>query len=206
MKKKMASLAVIGLISVATLSACGSKSDVNETNFKSAVAQYYEKKGDLCLGATRWPIVLSESRIRDNDRYVQKVKALEAIGLIKGEETEEVVTPTFKRKAVRYTLTDAAKPYIQETIEDEKKFIDLCWGKKRVDKVVKWLGPKVSGNYQEALVIHTYKVIDVANWAKKPEIQAAFPEIKKTLDEAGKNEVGHPVVLTSLGWESARLN
>jgi hypothetical protein len=206
MKKQMASLAVIGAISIAALSACGSKSDVNETNFKSAVAQYYEKKGDLCLGFGRWPIELSEIRMRVDDSYVRKVKALEAVGFIKGEETEEVVTPTFKRKAMRYTLTDAAKPYIQETIEDEKKFIDLCWGKKRVDKIVKWLGPTASGNYQAAQVIHTYKVIDVADWAKKPEIQAAFPEIKKTLNDAGKKEVGHPVVLTSLGWESARLN
>jgi len=200
MKKQMASLAVIGAIGIATLSACGSKTDANETNFRSAVDKYYEKHGELCIRLRDWPVKLVGDLESYNSQFVQDIKALEAAGLIKAEESVE----GSNKKSVSYDLTDMARQYIKNTTSTGR--VDLCWGKKRVDKVVKWIGPRVSGDYQEALVIHTYKVVDIVDWAKRPDMQAAFPTIKEAIDEAGKEEVGHPVVLTSVGWESVRLN
>jgi hypothetical protein len=55
--KQLAILAAIGTV---TLTACGSKTDANEKNFGAALTQYFEKKGDLCLNARRWPVDLNE--------------------------------------------------------------------------------------------------------------------------------------------------
>ncbi len=76
----------------------------------------------------------------------------------------------------------------------------LFWGKQTLDKVVKWQGPMKFCEYQEAVVFYTDKLEQVPDWAKKPEMQAAFPAVKQTLDSAG---VEQQIVLdlSSKGWE-----
>ncbi|WP_083953716.1 hypothetical protein [Thauera butanivorans] len=83
---------------------------------------------------------------------------------------------------------------------------DLCWGKKALDKIMKWEGPMKFGDYQEAGITYTYKVNNLADWAKKPEVQAAFPVVKSVLDGAGSKESKHAVKLTSQGWEAKGLD
>ena len=82
----------------------------------------------------------------------------------------------------------------------------MCWGKKALDKIVKWEGPMKFGDYQEAGITYTYKVNNVADWAKKPEVQAAFPVVKSILDGAGSKESKHAIKLTSQGWEAKGLD
>ncbi|MDG5826958.1 hypothetical protein MRX60_13075 (plasmid) [Xylella fastidiosa subsp. pauca] len=83
---------------------------------------------------------------------------------------------------------------------------DLCWGKKALDKVVKWEGPMKFGDYQEANVKYLYKIDGLADWAKKPEILAAFPYVGQITEDAGKKEQQHGVKLTSVGWEAKGLD
>jgi outer membrane protein OmpA-like peptidoglycan-associated protein len=76
-----------------------------------------------------------------------------------------------KAKIKRYTLTDAAKPFAQEKEvasiglngKTTEKQTDLCWGKKALDKIVKWEGPMKFGDYQEAGITYTYKVNNLAD-------------------------------------------
>ena len=86
------------------------------------------------------------------------------------------------------------------------KQTDLCWGKKALDKIVKWEGPMKFGDYQEAGITYTYKVNNLADWAKKPDVQAAFPFVKSILDGAGSKESKHAIKLTSQGWEAKGLD
>jgi hypothetical protein len=146
--------------------------------------------------------------------------ALEAVGLVKGADIEVDIMgimgkPTGgKAKIKRYTLTDAAKPFAQE--KDVASFglngrttvkqTDLCWGKKSLNKIVKWEGPMKFGDYQEAGITYTYKVNNVADWAKKSAVQAAFPVVKSILDGAGSKESKHYIKLTSQGWEAKGLD
>lgn len=129
--------------------------------------------------------------------------ALEAVGLVKGEDTEVEApihmteSPPKKIKEHRYTLTEAATPYVKNQ--------DLCWGKKTLDKIVKWEGPMKLGDYQEADVTYTYKIEHVAEWARKPDIQAAIPVIHREHEGVGK-ERKHSVHLTSQGWEANGLD
>jgi hypothetical protein len=214
MQKNIALLVAIGTI---VLTACGNKTDANEKNFGAALTQYFDKKGDLCLNE-RWPVDVDISKMaliveKNAEKYGRvagrgkQMAVLEAVGLVKSEDVA-------KAEIKRYTLTDAAKPFVQEKEVDsfglngntKTKQTDLCWGKKALDKVVKWEGPMKLGDYQEAGVTYTYKINNLADWAKKPEVQAAFPSVKSILDGAGKREEKHAVKLTSQGWEATGLD
>lgn len=216
MKKNIAILAALG---IATLTACGSKTDANEKNFGAAMNQYFEESDDLCLNVKRWPVDLSEMDLRLQKTMqagrANQMAALEAAGLVNGADTEVDIMGIMgrpmgaKAKIKRYTLTDAAKPFVQEKVpasiglngKPDEKQTHLCWGKKALDKVVKWEGPMKLGDYQEARITYTYKVNNLADWAKRPEVQAAFPEVKITLDRAGSQEYRRTLKLTNRGWE-----
>lgn len=215
-------LIVIAILSVAALAGCGSKTDANEKNFGAALSQYFDKKGGLCLGLTNWPVDVSEEKPLFSITLYSiedQMAALEAAGLVKSENTERDAkgfgVPKGKKvKIKRYTLTDAALPFVQEvqtpswrrTGSAAEKESDLCWGKKVLKKVVKWEGPIKFGDYQEAAITYTYKVDKVADWAKRPDIQAAFPPVKDILAGVDVKESTHGVKLTSEGWEAKGLN
>lgn len=207
MKKILALGIVAGAVS---LTACGNKTDANEKNFGAAMTQYFERKGQLCLNQYRdFPVTVTEMDMRLQKTMpsgtANQMAALEAAGLVKCETAG---------KGQRCSLTDAAKPFVREKeatswgINGSQKVIqtDLCWGKKALDKIVKWEGPMKFGDYQEAGITYTYKVNNLADWAKKPEVQAAFPFVKSVLDSAGGKESKHAVKLTSQGWEAKGLD
>lgn len=212
-KTHVAFIAVIGTL---MLTACGSKTDPSEKNFGTAIAQHFEKNGELCLGPVGWPVDMEANQL-ENERPgsdASKLHALEAAGLVKSEDV--VVTrkriinsDTYKVTVKRFTLTDAAKPFSKEKEvrvfrfdgKDKEIQTDLCWGHMALDKVVKWEGPIKLGDYQEALVVYTYKIEGLASWASRPDIQAAYPSVKRYLDGVGKEEKRIKVKLTSEGWE-----
>lgn len=207
MKKNLALAIVAGAVS---LTACGSKTDPTEKNFGAAQAQYFEKKGQLCLNQYRdFPVAVTEMDMRLQKTMqsgtANQMAALEAAGLVKCEAAD---------KGKRCSLTDAAKPFVREKeatswgLNGSQKVIqtDLCWGQKALDKVVKWEGPMKFGDYQEAVITYTYKVNNAAEWTKKPEVQAAFPVVKSILDGASNKESKHAVKLTSQGWEAKGLD
>lgn len=221
MKKTNIFTAVIGIVS---LTACGSKTDANEKNFGAAMSQYFEKKGELCLNITKWPVDVSEMDERLAKSFQtgtsSRMSALRDVGLVKEEVVDVDIIgmmgkPTgAKVKVKRYSLTEAAKPFIQ-TKEVSSVGLngktavpqsDFCWGKKALEKIIKWEGPMKFGDYQEANITYTYKINNVAPWATKPSIQMAFPAIKSVLDGASKNQLKHGVKLTSEGWEARGLD
>lgn len=213
MRKRFAIVTVFGCISLA---ACGSKTEANEKNFEAALTQYFDQKGELCVGTKRWPVDLEDWQLkRPNPVGVEgKMAALEAAGLAESETLTKqapsfgISRSTHMVKVKRYTLTDAAKPFVREKDAGFAgvKYTDFCWGKKTLDKVVKWEGPMKLGDYQEARVTYTYKVDNVAEWARRPDIQAAFPAVKLILEGSGSNQAKHLVKLTSQGWEAAGLD
>lgn len=193
------SSAILAVLGVTTLAACASKTDANEKNFSAAITQYFERHGNLCLGLGQWPVIIGHD-VKD-----LKMPALESAGLVKGE-IDDRGPGSYKIK--RYTLTDAAKPFVHEWVSDGPfmsgvKLLDLCWGKKALDRIVKWKGPMKFGDYQEAGVIFTYKVNNVADWATKPGFQLAFPDVKRVLDGVGTKQEERGVKLTNQGWEPA---
>lgn len=219
-KNRLVACAAFG---ITALAACGSKTDANEKNFGAALTRYFEQAGELCLGTSNWPVDVSKAD-RDMQRMfpggtVDQMAALQIAGLAKAEDIEVQSKDFggqpngFMHKVTRYTLTEAAKPFVREkevrriglgggTI----KQADLCWGRKVLDKIVKWEGPIKFGDYQEARVTYTYKIVDLADWAKRPELQAAYVSVKRLIDGAGTAQDKHGLKLTSQGWEARGLD
>jgi hypothetical protein len=217
MKKHKMLIAIFG--AVVFLTACGSKTDANAKNFGVAMTEYFDAHGKLCLESRSWPVDISESDLFSNSSDSKQMAALQAAGLVKSEEVivEKALGlsntgPKKNFKIQRYTLTEAAKPFSQNVIyknrfkgDTPEKQTRLCWGKKSLDKIVKWEGPMKFGDYQEVTVVYTYKLSNIAEWANNTDIQAAFPTIKSIISGAEKQTTRHGLKLTNQGWEARGL-
>lgn len=200
---KILTLTVI--ISSLFMTSCDSKTDANGKNFEIAITQYLDKN-ELCLDEHKWPVDVGVAL--EPGVTTEQMLALEAGGLAKsaqiqieykdrdGFDAPKMVT------VKRYTLSESAKPFMREREVQTEKKIKLCWGKQALDKLVKWDGPMKSGDYQQAMLYYTHKVENVAEWAKKPGVHAAYPRIKLEIDNAGKHEKRRAVKLSSAGWEA----
>jgi len=205
MKKTAISL-ILGLTLAAALSACDSKTSANEKNFGAAVTQYFDKKGELCLDPIKWPVDVYEIDMRQQKLYPDGVAgqmaALEAAGLAKGEDAE-LPGAGQKLKVRRYTMTDAAKPYLRAQAGREPR---ICWGRKSLSKVLRWADPSKVGDHQESAVIYTYKLSNVADWARKPQVKEAFPDLGRNIDGEQKQKEKLYMKLAPQGWEALGLN
>jgi hypothetical protein len=196
---------ILGVTLSATLAACDGKSSANDKNFGAAVTQYLEKKGDMCLDPMKWPVDVYEIDVRQQKLYPDGVAgqmaALEAVGLARGEDAE--LPGGLKVKARRYTMTDAAKPYLHTNAGQEPR---LCWGRKSLNKVVRWADPAKVGDHQESSVLYTFKLSNVADWARKPVVKEAFPVLGRTVDGERTQKEKLYLKLAPQGWEALGLN
>lgn len=205
MKKTAISL-LLGVTLSAALSACDSKTSANEKNLGAAVTQYFDKKGELCLDPIKWPVDVYDIDMRQQKLYPDGVAgqmaALESAGLARGEDTE-LPSGGSKLKVRRYTMTDAAKPYLRAQAGREPR---MCWGRKSLSKVLRWADPSKVGDHQESAVIYTYKLSNVADWARKPQVKEAFPDLGRNIDGEQRQKEKLYVKLAPQGWEALGLN
>ena len=209
---KTALTLLLGVTLSAALSACDSKTSANEKNFGVTITQYFDKKGNMCLDPVKWPVDVYETDLRQQKMYPDgiagQMAALEAAGLAKGEDLELPGTfvdgkPSGKVKVRRYVMTDPAKPYLRA---DKGRQPRLCWGRKSLDKVVRWADPTKKGDLEETSVLYTYKLANVAPWAKLPRIKEAFPIVGQNVDGEHTQKEKMYVKLTPQGWEAYGVN
>jgi hypothetical protein len=211
------SLPWLMILSVLLLIGCASQKDANEKNFSEALNSYLAKKGQLCLGfPSTWPVDLNEAERRGGMGTAAEMAALEKIGLVRSHETEKEYTPPLsdrpvRAKVLRYELTDNGKQFYREKdrlgLGGHKEVQgDLCYGQQALDKIVKWEGPATVGDSTEASVFYTYKIENLAGWAKNPDIQRIFPGIVSTIDGAGKTQMNQALTLTNRGWQGKGLD
>jgi hypothetical protein len=198
MKKTAISL----VLGVAALSACDSKTSASEKNFGIAATQYFDKKGEMCLDPVAWPVDVYETDLRQQKLYPDGVAgqmaALEAAGLARVEDTTSSGV-----KVRRYTMLDAAKPYLRANPGKKPR---LCWGRKSLHKVLRWADPAKVGDHEESSVLYTYKLSGVAEWARKPQVKEAFPDLGRTVDGDRTLKEKLAVKLTPQGWQAFGLN
>lgn len=197
----------------ATLSGCDGKTSANAKNFAFAITQYFDKKGEQCLDPVKWPVDVYDIDLRQQKLYPDnaagQMAALSAAGLASGEDVE--LPGTFvdgkpggvKVKVRRYVLTDAAKPYLRARPGHLPR---LCWGRKSLDKVLRWAEPAKVGDHEESSVIYTYTLANVAPWARQPQTREAFPELGRTVDGERAQREKLYLKLTPQGWEAVGLN
>jgi hypothetical protein len=195
------------------LAGCGSKNDANEKNLSDATNAYLVKKGQLCLGlAAKWPVDLQDSDRGPGSVKGSEMAALKKLGLVSSQETETEVTPLsgarpVKVKVLRYELTDDGKKFYQEKevpglIGEKESRGDICFGQQALDTVVRTEGPIAVGDKKEMTLYYTYKIENLADWAKSPDLQNVFPGIVSTINGAGKTTLNQNLILTDHGWEA----
>ena len=195
------------------LAGCGSKNDANEKNLSDATNAYLVKKGQLCLGlAAKWPVDLQDSDRGPGSVKGSEMAALKKLGLVSSQETETEVTPlsgarSVKVKVLRYELTDDGKKFYQEKevpglIGEKESRGDICFGQQALDTVVRTEGPIAVGDKKEITLYYTYKIENLADWAKSPDVQNVFPGIVSTINGAGKTTLNQNLILTDHGWEA----
>ena len=109
-------------------------------------------------------------------------------------------------KAKGYDLTEKAKPFMRHTESGQISPNEICYGKGKLIEVKNYTIPSDATSIKILSVSFTYKVQDVAAWAKLESIQKYYSEIKPELAPIveGKAEM----VLTNKGWiniEDAKL-
>jgi hypothetical protein len=209
--KKTAITLALGVTLAAALSACDSKTSASEKNFAAAVTRYFDKQGDLCLDPVAWPVDVYDTDVRQQKLYPDGVAgqmaALAAAGLARGEETELpgaiVDGKPANVKVRRYNMLDAARPYLRARADHKPR---LCWGRKSLDKVVRWTEPSKAGDHDESSVTYTYNLSNVAGWARLPQVKEAFPDLGRTVDGEHTQKEKLRVKLTPQGWEALGLN
>ena len=210
MKKTLPYVMVLGTL---ILLGCGSKNDTNEKNLSDATNAYLVKKGQLCLGlAAKWPVDLQDSDRGPGIVRGSQMAALEKVGLVQSHETETEITPLsgarpVKVKVLRYELTDDGKKFYQEKeapglIGQKESRGDICFGQQALDTVVRTEGPVAVGDKKEMTLYYTYKIENLADWAKSPDVQNTFPGIVSTINGAGKTTLNQNLILTDHGWEA----
>ncbi len=203
----MRRLLLIPLIGLVVLIACNSARKPSDANFRAATNQYLAKHGRACtLIGTSFPVNVPKARA---SMLASKLAALEQAGLVHGADTTAVVHgmldalrgPTPPQPVRRYELIADERRYFQQTPGPLGSTYSFCYGQKAVDSIVRWTQPDGPESSSQAEVTYTYKIVDLAAWAQRSDVQQAFPDIRATISGASRVNQIVGLQLTNNGWE-----
>jgi len=165
------------------LAGCGDPRAANDANIRTAVQQYLDEDGALCLQMHEWPLLLEPDDLKMITRFPKGIAGqmamLEQAGVVSSEEVvqKDKVFIVGSNISKRYQLTAVGKKFLRAKGTDSAGRAldtDLCYAKKELDSLTKWEGAPSSGL---VTATYTYKVANLADWAKKPEFTAVFEDV-----------------------------
>ena len=197
---------LISLAGAVFLTACNDIKKPSDGNFRKAINQYLEKHGKACTWIGRpFPVDVSEPEQRLQFGTSAQMAVLEAAGLVRSSHTVAatpgIFGPGAPRRVKRYEPTEAGNKYLQQVPGVLGQNAGFCYGDKTVDSIVKWTEPVTMGPYSQSEVTYTYKILDPASWAERPDVQRAFSDIQTTVAGASKTTQIAGLQLTNKGWE-----
>ena len=206
----MRSLSLVPIAGLLLLAACNEIKKPNDVNFRNAINQYLAKHGEACTVIGR-PFPVDVPITDRNDQYgiAPEIAALEQAGLVRASITTAVVHgmvdalqgSTPPQPVRRYELTVEGKKYVQQIPGIFGQTSGFCYGRKTVDSIVKWTEPMTTGASFQTEVTYTYKIVDLANWAERQDVQRAFPDIRTTVIGVSNTTEMAGLRLTNKGWE-----
>jgi hypothetical protein len=201
---------LVSMAGLLFLAACNDAKKPSEANLTKAIDQYLTKHGEACTVIGRqFPIDIPASKPTDQYGLGPQVVALQQAGLVSETDTTAVVHgmldplrgSTPPQPVKRYELTTEGKKYFRQVPGTFGQTNGLCYGQKTVDAIVKWTEPVTAGASSQTEVTYTYKIVNLAGWAERPDVQRAFPIIQATLTGASKITEIAGLQLTNKGWE-----
>lgn len=200
----------VSIAGLLVLAACNSAKSPNEANFRKAINEYLNKHGQTCTAIDRqFPVDVPRSEESGRYGVGPKLAALEQAGLVHGIDATEVVHsmldplrgPTSPRPVRRYEVTVEGRKYFQQIPGTLGQTSGFCYGQKSVDSIVKWTEPTMAGTSSQPEITYTYKILDLADWAQRPEIQQVLPDVQQTIGGTSKTPEVVGLQLTNKGWE-----
>jgi hypothetical protein len=200
---------LISIAGLLALVACNSAKKPSNANFTKAINDYLTKHGEACTVIGRqFPIDIPRSEQNEQFGIGPKLSALEQAGLVHATDTTAVVHgmldplrgSTPPQPVKQYELTADGKKYFQQIPGTVTPTSGFCYGQKTVDSIIRWTVPQTGGSQSAAEVRYTYRVVNLAPWAERSDVQRAFPEIPATLNGASKVDQVVGLELTSNGW------
>jgi hypothetical protein len=175
----MRSLSLFLLAGVVALTACDGARKSNDGNFRKAIDQYLAKHGKACTWIGRpFPVDVSEPDLKLQSEIGSQMAVLEAAGLVRSSDTVAatpgIFGPSAPRRVKRYEPTDEGKKYFQQVSVVLGQSAGFCYGDKTVDSIVKWTEPVTMGASSQTEVTYTYKIANLARWAKRSDVQREF--------------------------------
>jgi hypothetical protein len=199
---------VLTLAGLSLLSACNDSKKPSNANFATAIHQYLMKHGQTCTSFGRtFPVDIPRADRNNTSTIGAELAALEAAGLLHSSDTTAVVHgmldplrgTTPPQPVRRYELTAEGEQYLRQIPGTLGETNGFCYGRKDLDAIVKWIAPE--GTESQAEVTYTYKIVDLAAWAERPDVQQGFPDIGITINGTRKASQVAGVRLTNKGWQ-----
>lgn len=173
------------LVALLLLTACDSKKTPNDNNLRNAINQYLQAHGQACTSIGQpFPVDFSDSQ---HPMYgiASRLAALERVGLVQSTNTETATPQIFggptRRSVKRYLPTAIGRRYLKQLQSSSSRTTEFCYGTKTVDTIVTWTKPVAIGPYLQTQVAYTYKIPDLASWAKNPDVQDEFNDVHTTV-------------------------
>jgi hypothetical protein len=189
---------------------CNSARKPDSTNFTRAINQYLDKQGQTCTSlGHEFPIDIPRTAPKGEYGLDPQLQALQAAGLVSETDTTAVVHgmldavrgTTPPQPVRRYQLTAEGRKYFRDVPGAFGKTGGFCYGQKSVDSVVKWSEPVTADRRSRTEVMYTYKIMNLAGWAERSDIQQSFSDIRATVTGVSKLNQAMGLQLTSDGWE-----
>jgi len=188
------------------LTACNSVSRPSTANFRAAIDRYLANQGKVCISVGgQLPIDVPVSGHNALNGTSGKLTALEHAGLVSATDTTAVVrsladslslSPRKPEPVKRYAPSSEGREFLQTVMTDSGRTDGFCYGQKQVDSILKW-----TGSSSQVEVTYTYKIANLAAWAKRPDMQQAFPVIATVLNGASRDSETAGLQLTSGEWQ-----
>ena len=200
----------VSLAALFFLAGCNNPKKPSNRNFTEAIDQYLARRDDACssLGQTL-PIDVTVSEQKEQYGIGPQLAALEEAGLVHSTNTTAVVHGMLDalqgsrppQSVRRYELTGQGKKYYRQIPTTFGQNGIFCYGQETVDLIIKWTEPATMEGATISEATYTYKIADLALWAKQPGVQQAFPDLRQTLNGASKTNQTAELQLTNKGWE-----
>jgi hypothetical protein len=190
------------------LGGCSNEKKPSPTNFTKAINQYLAKHGQACtFFAQTFPIDIPVPELKNKYGTAPQMAALEKAGLVRGSDTTAVIRgmmgalgPSAPKPVRHYELTDQGRKYFQTKPGAFGQSGAFCYGHETVDSIVKWTEPAAMGPYTQSEVTYTYRIADLAPWAKQSQVQQAFGDIRATVSGVSRAGETAGLQLTNKGW------
>jgi DNA-binding PadR family transcriptional regulator len=155
----------------------------------------------LSQGET-FPITLIEPDTTRPTVAVRQFLTLEDAGLVTSNRVVD------DRRLVKntFTLTDDGEKSLSTVYQFRGWRSALCYATPEVTRIDTIYALRQRGPRPLADVKFAYQLVDVADWARRDDIQQSYPDIQDVLDTVGQTQTEQQtVVLTDTGWRALRV-